>query len=384
MGRMWIWAILGVLAAFPAWSVEVDDVRLWRAPDHTRIVFDLSGPAEHKLIVLENPSRIVLDVEDASNKANIANLKLEGTPVQLIRTGIRQGDEVSIFYDPMITKVLAWGESREQALHRLSGALADYHIGGLPTNLPLLRRLLRHPAMAGAALDTGFIGHHAAELLTTAHHPAWLPLAALYLRLARQQAVPGAPPDRDPCSPWRRADGWRVNQPHRETVRLRCDGVEYALCLASDDTMAAGTVQVHVDGRAFHCRGTLTGNALQAELDGHRLRALCEPRPGGYSLLIEGIGTTDFAVCEPDVGAADAGARWGQLAAPMNGRVISLLVSEGATVDVGQALLVIEAMKMEHTLRAPRHGIVKRLSCREGDLVDDGAQLLELAEAGEE
>ena len=338
------------------------------------------GHAIEARVYAEDPARDFLPVA-----GRIALLREPVADGHLrIDTGIRQGDEVSIFYDPMIAKVLAWGESREQALHRLSGALTDYHIGGLPTNLPLLRRLLRHPAMAGAALDTGFIGHHAAELLTTAHHPAWLPLAALYLHLARQQAVPGAPPDRDARSPWRQADGWRVNQPHRETVRLRCDGVESALCLASDDTMAAGTVQVQVDGRAFHCRGTLTGNALQAELDGHRLRALCEPRPGGYSLLIEGIGTTDFAVCEPDVGAADAGARWGQLAAPMNGRVISLLVSEGATVDVGQALLVIEAMKMEHTLRAPRHGIVKRLSCREGDLVDDGAQLLELAEAGEE
>ena len=96
MGRMWIWAILGVLAAFPAWSVEVHDVRLWRAPDHTRIVFDLSGPTEHKLIVLENPGRIVLDVENASIKASITDLKLEGTPVQLVRTGVRDGDDLRV------------------------------------------------------------------------------------------------------------------------------------------------------------------------------------------------------------------------------------------------------------------------------------------------
>ena len=96
MGRMWIWAILGVLAAFPAWSVEVDDVRLWRAPDHTRIVFDLSGPTEHKLIVLDNPGRIVLDVENARIKASITDLKLEGTPVQLVRTGVRDGDDLRV------------------------------------------------------------------------------------------------------------------------------------------------------------------------------------------------------------------------------------------------------------------------------------------------
>jgi N-acetylmuramoyl-L-alanine amidase len=96
---MWIWAILGVLAAFPAWSVEVHDVRLWRAPDHTRIVFDLSGPTEHKLIVLENPGRIVLDVENASIKASITDLKLEGTPVQLVRTGVRDGHDLRVVFE---------------------------------------------------------------------------------------------------------------------------------------------------------------------------------------------------------------------------------------------------------------------------------------------
>ena len=96
MGRMWVWAMLGVLAAFPAWSVEVHDVRLWRAPDHTRIVFDLTGPTDHKLIVLENPGRIVLDLENARIKASVADLKLDGTPVQLVRTGVRDGDDLRV------------------------------------------------------------------------------------------------------------------------------------------------------------------------------------------------------------------------------------------------------------------------------------------------
>ncbi len=96
MGRMWVWAILGMLSAFPAWSVEVHDVRLWRAPDHTRIVFDLTGPADHKLIVLENPGRIVLDLENATIKASVADLKLDGTPVQLVRTGVRDGEDLRV------------------------------------------------------------------------------------------------------------------------------------------------------------------------------------------------------------------------------------------------------------------------------------------------
>ncbi|MDH3994386.1 MAG: N-acetylmuramoyl-L-alanine amidase, partial [Gammaproteobacteria bacterium] len=96
MGRTWICAIAGMLAAFPVWAVEVHEVRLWRAPDHTRVVFDLTGPAEHKLIVLDNPSRIVLDVENTSLEASLASLQLAGTPVKLVRSGVRDGGDLRV------------------------------------------------------------------------------------------------------------------------------------------------------------------------------------------------------------------------------------------------------------------------------------------------
>jgi len=96
MGRTWILAILGLLATFSAGAVEVHDVRLWRAPDHTRIVFDLTGPSEHKLIVLDNPSRIVLDMEDTRLKSNLSDLQLGNTPVKRIRSGVREGDDLRV------------------------------------------------------------------------------------------------------------------------------------------------------------------------------------------------------------------------------------------------------------------------------------------------
>jgi N-acetylmuramoyl-L-alanine amidase len=96
MGRTWICAIAWMLTAFPVWAVEVHDVRLWRAPDHTRVVFDLTGPADHKLIVLGDPDRIVLDVENASLKASLTGLQLAGTPVKLARSGVRDGDDLRI------------------------------------------------------------------------------------------------------------------------------------------------------------------------------------------------------------------------------------------------------------------------------------------------
>jgi N-acetylmuramoyl-L-alanine amidase len=100
MGRAWwILVILGLLGASSAWAVDVHDVRLWRAPDHTRIVFDLSGPAQHSLIVLSNPDRVVLDIQDTQLRANLTNLKLAETPVTSVRSGVRDGDDLRVVLD---------------------------------------------------------------------------------------------------------------------------------------------------------------------------------------------------------------------------------------------------------------------------------------------
>ncbi|MEH6634876.1 MAG: N-acetylmuramoyl-L-alanine amidase [Halioglobus sp.] len=99
MSRAWVAAVLGVLTAFPAWAVEVHEVRLWRAPDHTRIVFDLTGPAEHKLMMLDNPRRIVLDLENTTLKASMDTLKLSDTPVARVRSGVRAGDDLRVVLD---------------------------------------------------------------------------------------------------------------------------------------------------------------------------------------------------------------------------------------------------------------------------------------------
>jgi N-acetylmuramoyl-L-alanine amidase len=96
MGRTWIGAMLGMLLAFPAWAVEVHDVRLWRAPDHTRIVFDLTGPAKHKLVVLQNPDRVVLDVANTRMKGGVGPPKLAGTPVTSLRTMPHEGNGLRV------------------------------------------------------------------------------------------------------------------------------------------------------------------------------------------------------------------------------------------------------------------------------------------------
>ena len=99
MGRAWIGAILGMLVSATLWAADVHDVRLWRAPDHTRVVFDLTAPAEHKLIVLSNPSRIVLDLQNTSLKTSLSELDLEGTPIKQVRSGVREGDDLRVVLD---------------------------------------------------------------------------------------------------------------------------------------------------------------------------------------------------------------------------------------------------------------------------------------------
>ncbi len=129
MGRAcWILVVLCFLGPSSVWAADVHDVRLWRAPDHTRIVFDLTGPAEHSLLVLSNPRRIVLDIQDTNLRTNLADLKLANTPVSLVRSGVREGDdlrivmEVSAQVDPRSFAL----QANEQAGYRLVLDLYDY------------------------------------------------------------------------------------------------------------------------------------------------------------------------------------------------------------------------------------------------------------------
>ena len=129
MGRAcWILGVLYFLVSSSAWAVDVHDVRLWRAPDHTRIVFDLTGPADYSLLVLSNPSRIVLDIQDTNLRTNLADLNLVNTPVSLVRSGVREGDdlriviEVSARLDPRSFAL----EANDQAGYRLVVDLYDF------------------------------------------------------------------------------------------------------------------------------------------------------------------------------------------------------------------------------------------------------------------
>ena len=297
-----------------------------------------------------------------------------------VDTGVRQGDEVSVYYDPMIAKLIVWDESRERALQRLATALAAYRIGGTVTNLDFLYNLATCRPFVEAELDTGFIDKHAELIFHQRQQDLEqeLPLAALALLLDKQ-AQGAARSCLDPWSPWQTGNAWRLNEPHSHRLTLHCHGADHPV----EVEQAGGYYIVRAAGAEVRLQGELRGDSLQLEVEGHRQRGTLARTPDGYTLYLA-QGACHFREVLPDTGEAGAGGAGNGLAAPMNGTIVALLVEPGSPVAADTPLLVMEAMKMEHTIRAPAAGTVNAFYYQSGDLVDGGAELLDFAPAENE
>ena len=283
-------------------------------------------------------------------------------PGRRVDSGVAEGDTVTPFYDPLLAKLIAWGENREEARQRLLAMLAESAVGGVKTNLAFLRRLLGHPAFAAAELDTGFIARHHAALLPPAGElpEAFWTLAAHAWLLGEAPRMRGD----DPHSPWSASHGWRAGLPAQSTLTLRCGDTRRTLRLRADAAPAA----------------RLAGDWLEVTADGVCRRHLALRR--GERLYLEWAGELHAVQrVDPLAETGAAPAAHGGLSAPMNGSIVRVLVEPGQRVAAGTALVVLEAMKMEHSIRAPQAGVVKGLYCREGELVSEGTALVELEEA---
>jgi 3-methylcrotonyl-CoA carboxylase alpha subunit len=279
----------------------------------------------------------------------------------------------------MIAKLIVWDEDRDRALTRLARALRDYRIAGTTTNVEFLYNLISVPAFRAADLDTGFIERHREQIFRSrdSEDPALVALAVLYLLLRRELAAGDiAATSLDPWSPWHSARGWRCNEPGRQELRLMIGARE--LCVAA--TAAGDHYLIESELGQTHASGRLDGECLHASLDGHRQAVTVTSHDGGHSLF-----TRDGALHFQDAAAAavDEEETEGALTAPMNGTVIAVRVAPGATAAKGDVLLVLEAMKMEHSIRAPADGVVAELFYAEGDLVDGGAELVRFEPAGD-
>jgi 3-methylcrotonyl-CoA carboxylase alpha subunit len=297
-----------------------------------------------------------------------------------IDSGIRAGDVISVHYDPMIAKLIVWGEDRGIAVRRLQHALSATSVAGVTSNSGFLLRLASHPAFADAELDTGFIARHETELLAPpVVNNQTIAVAALGILLSRHNAaaeqVVGSG---DPHSPWAQLTGFRLNLPASENLRLLIDSRE----LAVDVLILSRGYRLAIDGLDFDAEGTLSADGLlEARVDGRKQRGRFWGEDGRWDLFVDG---DHFLVMVPNpLAEATHDHAHGGLTAPMPGVIRAVLAAPGERVEKGRALVVMEAMKMEHTIRAPADGIVETVNAREGAMTEAGAVLVSfLPEAG--
>jgi 3-methylcrotonyl-CoA carboxylase alpha subunit len=297
-----------------------------------------------------------------------------------VDSGVDQGDVVSPHYDPMLAKLIVWDEDRERACARMLQALAQYRIVGVASNVLFLSRLVASPAFAAADLDTALIERERDVLFP---EPAPTPdsvfaLAAL-AELLRQQDTAGRRTLReaDRWSPWHARDGWRLDAGLTRTLRFRAGEQEGSIAV----TYFGRWFLLNIDGNVLQARGELTRNgALRAELGGRRLSATVIAAGEKRHVFVDGR-HYPLAAVDPLYQPGEGGGIDGALTAPMPGKIIALLAVPGTAVAKGTPLLILEAMKMEHTITAPADGILKRFRYAVGDQVAEGADLVEL-EAG--
>jgi 3-methylcrotonyl-CoA carboxylase alpha subunit len=296
-----------------------------------------------------------------------------------IDTGVRAGDEISPYYDPMIAKLIVHGEDRAAALRRLAEALAEYEIVGVSTNVAFLQRVVAHQAFASGRIDTGLIARHHDALF-----PPPAPVSDDMLLAAALAEVRGLTESReaearasgDPHSPWHAVDSWWPNS------------TSHAISLTFGDGDARHEMAVRGDGDRW--RVTLAGREFRAtsSMRGSRLAISTEASESVATVVANGVERHVFCrgqhrrliVVDPLAHAGLEEAHGGHLRAPMSGTVVSVMVKRGDTVDKGAPLLILEAMKMEHTINAPAAGIVASVNYAAGDRVKEGADLIVLEE----
>jgi 3-methylcrotonyl-CoA carboxylase alpha subunit len=302
------------------------------------------------------------------------------SPHVRIDTGVRQGDEISQYYDPMIAKLIVWADDRAEALRHLRGALAAYHVVGVATNVSFLQRVVTHDAFALASVDTGLIARHHAELFPPDPGPTAreLAIAALdeFLRLV-EDADAATKASADRYSPWSTVQSWWLNSSDRAidfTFVEEHGSHPVALRLAD------GGFGVDTKGVSLRATADRGDDVLHVTLDGVYMKASVVIR-GQERYLFHAGRMRRLQLADPLASTEDEEHHGGRLTAPMSGSIVAVLVGAGEQVAKGAPLLILEAMKMEHTISAPSAGRVVAVNFAKGDQVREGADLIELDEA---
>ncbi len=331
----------------------------------------INGHAIEARIYAEDPTRNFLP-----SIGGLHHLRFPTEDAHLrIDTGVRQGDEVSIHYDPLLAKLIVWDRDRAAALRRLRRALEQIEVVGVKTNVGFLGAVAANTAFNAGNFDTGFIDIHRAELIPE-RAPAsteTLVLASLYLLLCRDvEARQTAVKSHEPHSPWHQTDGWRLNGDNHHDLRFTDDESDVLITVhyrAQGYLLELPNVTLEVSGRIN------ASGQLLASIDGRQLTARVIRRGMEVHVLSRGR-SQSLILHDPYAEAFAQEEVVGSLNAPMPGRIVAILVDNGTWVKRGTPLVILEAMKMEHTLTAPSDGTVAQMNYKATDLVDDGAPLL--------
>jgi 3-methylcrotonyl-CoA carboxylase alpha subunit len=326
-----------------------------------------NGHAIEARIYAENPQKNFMP--------SVGRIKTWQTPPAVdglrIDAGYRKGDTVSPYYDAMLAKVIAWAPTREAAIDKLNHGLQEIDVRGVITNIPFLSALVTHPDVRANAIDTGFIERELNNLTAGSNEAGELELcAAVATILADEKAAAGS----DAHSPWRTFGWMPVGRRQRAFSFRHGQGAEHKVALH----YGVGSSILMVGEREFafaysvNAEGeidlTLDGviSRVVAVIEGHEL--YLRTRNGRFELhWVDPFGGDD----EEQVGED-------KIVAPLPGTVVALLAEEGATLEKGAPILTLEVMKMEQTLRAPFAGVLKKIKCKVGDIVQEGVELAEV------
>lgn len=280
-----------------------------------------------------------------------------------IDTGIAQGDEISPYYDPMIAKLIVHDDNREQALSRLRQALEQFHLAGFSTNIGFLHNLASHPTFAQGAPSTHFIAEQGDSLVSV--DSIALEKARVIAAFAYLESLNAKKATQQSASPWQQLSGFKLNAPHNVIVPFS------DLPISAVKTKA-GYVVTHNE-KAFDISGTLEQNLCSVFINGEKYTAHISHSVSSITVMLAALQVTLSLDSKHYISSHETDAV--PLAAPLNGTVVKHLVDVGSTLGKGDAVVIIEAMKMEYTLSAPHDGILQSYCFDEGELVSHGALL---------
>lgn len=304
-----------------------------------------------------------------------------------IETGVRQGDEVSVHYDPMIAKLVVWAETRDGALEKLHNKLSEYHIAGLDTNINFLMKLCMHPQLRLGKVHTGFITEHKDSLLADDRVPESV-IAQVAMAIVLHEelvSITNSLQSEDPFSPFATLTGFRVNHLFVRPMKLQCNGKDYEIEVTYEHSESY-LVRIGKTPHRILVNGRLTRHSNGLELKCEMFDSVFSStvvilddlhvhlftKSGSYKFFLPDNQLKVSSMSKSNVKT--------EAVSPMPGVVDKMLVKPGDSVKEGDPVAVVIAMKMEHVIKSPKNGVVKAVLFNAGENISKNVPLIQWQE----